>query len=143
MQSDESQSHATALALKYDKDLDAKKFCKEIKRFKVAIALAMPNLEKASSIEILEMLYKKKYNTLYPNVEKALRIFLTLPVTTASCERSFSKLKLIKNYLRSCMEQGKLSNVAIISIEHAIACAVNFDDIIDKFASKKARRVSF
>ncbi|XP_065067297.1 uncharacterized protein LOC135692889 [Rhopilema esculentum] len=33
----------------------------------------------------------------------ALRIFCTLPVTVASAERSFSKLKLIKNFMRSTM----------------------------------------
>ncbi|XP_074305332.1 uncharacterized protein LOC141640427 [Silene latifolia] len=39
----------------------------------------------------------------YPNASIAYRIFLTVPVTVASAERSFSKLKLIKNYLRSSM----------------------------------------
>jgi len=30
-----------------------------------------------------------------------LQIFLTIAVSVATCERSFSKLKLIKNYVRS------------------------------------------
>ncbi len=34
----------------------------------------------------------------YPNVSVAYRILLTVPVTVASAERSFSKLKLLKNY---------------------------------------------
>ena len=42
----------------------------------------------------------------FPNVLTTLLIFLTLPVTTAAAERFFSKLKLIKNYLRSQMSQG-------------------------------------
>ena len=36
--------------------------------------------------------------TSVPDVAIAFKIFLTIPVTVASAERSFSKLKLIKNY---------------------------------------------
>jgi hypothetical protein len=39
----------------------------------------------------------------YPNVSIAYRILLTILMTVVSVERSFSKLKLLKNYLRSTM----------------------------------------
>jgi hypothetical protein len=35
----------------------------------------------------------------YPNVSISYRILLIVPVTITSAERSFSKLKLLKNYL--------------------------------------------
>ena len=41
----------------------------------------------------------------YKTLAKALKIFLTLPVSVYSCERSFSNLKLIKSYLRSTISQ--------------------------------------
>jgi len=46
----------------------------------------------------------QKYNlgNSVPDIAIMLRIFLTIPVSVATCE-SFSKLKLIKNYLRSSM----------------------------------------
>ena len=39
-----------------------------------------------------------------------------MPVTVASAEWSFSKLKLINNYLRSTMTQERLTNLATINI---------------------------
>jgi len=54
----------------------------------------------------------------FPNFCIALRTLLTILVTVASGERSFSKLKLIKTYLRSSMGQERLNNLAILSIEH-------------------------
>ena len=48
----------------------------------------------------------------YPNVSIAYRIRLTVPETVASAERNFSKLKLLKNYLRSTMLQDRLNGLA-------------------------------
>nr|CAH7713550.1 unnamed protein product [Callosobruchus chinensis] len=51
----------------------------------------------------------------FPNVSVALRILLTLPITVASSERSFSKLKLVKINLRSTMSETILDDLATIS----------------------------
>ena len=78
----------------------------------------------------------------YFNVSSiSLVLFLTIAVTVtvAAAERSFSKLKLIKTYLRSSMAQSRLSNLAIISIENGEAKAIDRDDLIFKFASLNAR----
>ncbi len=66
-----------------------------------------------------------------------------MPVSVASCERSFSKLKLIKNYLRSSMHEDRLTNLAIIAIEYDLASKLNHDEVIKEFASMKVRRVKF
>ena len=44
----------------------------------------------------------------------AYRILLIIHITVASAERSFSKLKLIKSYLRSTISQEKLSGLTIL-----------------------------
>ena len=59
--------------------------------------------------------------TTFCNAFIVLRIYLTFPVTIASGERRFSKLKLIKTYLRSTTSQQRLINFAMISIENATA----------------------
>ena len=70
------------------------------------------------------------------------RILLTIAVTVVSAERSFSKLKLLKSYMRSMMSQERLSGLAIIAIESDILKEVDYDELIEDFASKTVRRTS-
>jgi hypothetical protein len=66
---------------------------------------------------------------------------LTIPVTVASGERSFSKLKFIKTYLRSTMAQDRLVGLAMLSIENDIASCLDYSEVVTKFAAIKARKV--
>ena len=66
-----------------------------------------------------------------------------MPITVASGERSFSKLKLIKTYLRSTVSQERLNSLSMLSIESEIAKAIDFKNILNDFANKKARKVCF
>lgn len=75
-----------------------------------------------------------------PDVYSLFQLFLTLPVTSASAERSFSKLKLIKTYLRSTMSAGRLSDLAIMSIEHERAQQLDLKQCASKFLTLKQRR---
>jgi hypothetical protein len=74
----------------------------------------------------------------YPNISIAYRILFT--VTVASAERSFSKLKLLKNYLRSTMSQQKLNGLATLCIEKKLLDDVDIDPIITEFASRNVIR---
>ncbi|XP_004208014.1 zinc finger MYM-type protein 1-like [Hydra vulgaris] len=126
----------------YKADLDSSDFQSEMANFKYQAAVMMENFEKSSPMDILQLIHKYSLTDAYPNTAIAIRIFLTLPVTVATCERSFSKLKIIKNNLRSTMGQERLSCLAVVSIEHEMANALDFDDVISDFASKKARKVT-
>nr|XP_051205081.1 uncharacterized protein LOC127318638 [Lolium perenne] len=79
----------------------------------------------------------------FPNIAVAYRILFTIPVTVASAERSFSKLKLLKNYLRSAMSQERLNGLATICIEKGLLDQINVDNIINDFASTNFRKKRF
>lgn len=117
------------------KDVDGNEVYHEI----MSLKEIMPTLK--SPQDILDYIIKNDIVSCFPNLSIAIRIFLTLPVTVASGERSFSKLRLIKNYLRSTMSQERLTNLAMISIEQEICQNLDPSHVIDSFASKKARRV--
>lgn len=118
-------------------DLDWRELATEIQ--------SLPNLPKTSmtTFELLTFIHQNELTGFYPNLWVALRIACTLPVTVASAERSFSKLKLIKTYLRSSMSEERLSGLAVISINHQIGSQISYDDVINDFASQKARRPKF
>lgn len=63
-----------------------------------------------------------------------VKIALTLPVGSATTERSFSKLKIIKNRLRSTMAGERLENLMKISCENDID--IDYDKILNIFSSK-------
>ena len=66
---------------------------------------------------------------------------LTIPVTVASAERSFIKLKLLKSYLRSAMTQERLNDLAMIALESDMLEKIDYERIIEDFISKNAQRI--
>jgi ribosomal protein L31E len=68
---------------------------------------------------------------------------LTLPVSTATTERSFSAMKIIKNKLRNKMKAGFLADSMSVYIEREIAATINSDTIIDEFKALATRNASF
>jgi hypothetical protein len=118
-----------------DYDLDGLDLFSELKVLKEIL-----QIEESAPIDILN--YIKRLDS-FPNACIAYRILLTIPVTIASAERSFSKLKLIKSYLRSTMSQERLNGLAILSIEKKLLENLEYKNLISNFASQKARRLIF
>ena len=81
--------------------------------------------------------------TTYPDVCTAYMMHMTVPVIVVTAERSFSKLKLIKTFLRSSMSQERLSSLVLLSIENEQAKNLDFRKVIQQFAIAKAKRKNF
>ncbi|KAJ8879337.1 hypothetical protein PR048_019945 [Dryococelus australis] len=78
---------------------------------------------------------------IYPNVNIALKIFATSPVSTATTERSFSTLRRLKTYLRSTMKHERLADLAAINIHRQIN--LSSEEVIDMLQKRGRRRLEF
>ena len=96
--------------------------------------------DKTSVLEIVSLMLESRVSSSFPEAYKLLVLFVTIPVTVAAAGRSFSKLKLIKTYLRSKISQERLDNLAILSIENAEAKSIDKAELIQRFANVNARR---
>lgn len=67
------------------------------------------------------------------NLMKIIKIFLTIPTNTATCERAFSCLRRLKSYLRTSMGQERLSSLAVLQIQRSVS--IDFERVIDEFVS--------
>ncbi|XP_071916165.1 uncharacterized protein [Coffea arabica] len=98
------------------------------------------DLQNLSSLqELCQVLAKTRKSMCYTLIDRLIRLILTLPVSTATTERAFSAMKIIKTCLRSRMEEDFLANSMIITThdgsedtEDTKDSDNNVDDDLDK-----------
>lgn len=134
------RTNCSDLASFYDTDFDGKELFNEICDCKMLLTTrgdALPS----TPLDLISFIVSYG-DDIFPNLRIALQILLTIAVSIASCERSFSKLKLILSYLRASMGQERLCDLALLSVEKETLNKIDFDVIIDTFAGAKARRIN-
>ena len=104
------------LAPIYSDDLDGNQLYGKIIDCKILIS-SRTNVRLLRPEYLLTIIVEYGDESVFPNLRIALQILLTVAVSIASFEQSFSKLKLILSYLRSSMSQERLCDLALLSIE--------------------------
>lgn len=79
------------------------------------------------------------YTNIFPEIFKLLNIILALPIGTATVERSFSQMKLVKTRLRNMISDENLPRLLRIGIEGPKLTNVNFNEILNVFKEKNHR----
>jgi hypothetical protein len=139
---DELFDAATNLANAHPDDL-TKDLGPQIKPFRSSFKTKIKRFDNVYDLAFMLIVENYVLATTLPDLCTAFLLLLTLPITVGASELSFSKLKLIKNYLRSSMGQMRLSGLAVISIERDRAIKLDVSVVIRNFAESKARRKNF
>lgn len=131
--------YSDKLLCKYETDF-SESLPTQLISFKTALSNEIRSKKTIYDLATYFMTENKCLLSSLPDVCSLFQLFLTLPVTSAIAERSFSKLKLIKTYLRSTMCSEKLSDLAMLSIEHERAQKVDLEQCANNFLMLKKRR---
>ena len=81
----------------------------------------------------------RKHET-YPLVYLLVKLALTIPVVTATVEKSFSAMKYIKNELCNRMRDQLMDDCLVVYIEKDVACSIDNETIMQQFQNMKTRR---
>ncbi|XP_015955548.1 uncharacterized protein LOC107479943 [Arachis duranensis] len=93
--------------------------------------------------ELCNKLQETGKSRTYHMVDRLIRLVLTLPVSTATTERTFSAMKIVKTRLRSKIADEFLADNLVIYIEKELAAIFDTNSIIDDFKNRKKRRIAF
>lgn len=80
---------------------------------------------------------------MFPIISSLLKILATLPVSTATAERSFSTLKRVKTWLRTTISQERLTDLCLLNVHRDLNMYDKIEIIINNFASKNKCRLDF
>ncbi|KAF8393116.1 hypothetical protein HHK36_021357 [Tetracentron sinense] len=89
---------------------------------------------------LAEKMIKTKKDIVYPLVYLLVTLALILPVATATVERAFSAMKILKNRLRNRMGDELMNDCLVAYIEKDIFDSIDNEAIIQRFQNMKTRR---
>ncbi|KAK0143568.1 Zinc finger MYM-type protein 1 [Merluccius polli] len=116
-------------------------------RTELRVMYSMSDFQGKSPNDLLTFLRAKGLGDSMPQLHALTCLVVTIPVSPASVERSFSALKRIKTYSRNTTGQTRLSALASISIEKELLLQLKKEnrlhkEVIDRFI-RKERRMDF
>ena len=104
----------------------------------VAFIFRINRTEKAS---ILQEELAACNKGLYAKLHTILRLLMIGPVTSATVERSNPSLRFVKSCFRSTMREHRLNALSLLFIQMDVA--LDYDAIIDDYAKRNKRRMTF
>jgi len=87
-----------------------------------------------------KMVMSKKADS-YPLVYRLLKLAMILPVATATVERVFSAMKLLKTVLRNRMSDQLMNDCMVTYIERGIFRTITEETIMERFQNMRKRRM--
>ncbi|KAL5571465.1 hypothetical protein UlMin_021062 [Ulmus minor] len=97
-------------------------------------------LELKSIGDLAQTLVQTRRNDVCPLVYRLVTLSLLLPIVTATVERAFSTMNVVKNRLRNQMEDQWMNDILLVYIKRDIFNKLDNELIMQRFQTMKTRR---
>ncbi len=107
------------------------------------IKQGLPEVRLVTSVDTICSAMNKNNGVLkdmLPSVHKLLRHMCTIPITSATSERTFSTMKRINTYLRSSMTEKRLNNCLLLNAHKELTENLDLILIAEEFVEKLDER---
>ena len=116
----------------YGSDINASALKAQLKIFTTSFPKPK-QYEKIILRDVINFMKSSEMKTFLSEIGIVLKLVLVLPATNAQSERTFSKLKFIKDYLRTTMKQPRLNHLMICNIYREELDNLSISEIANQF----------
>ena len=129
----------------FSKDFDFTTFKRQLPLLHDVIQVALPSVKTVTLINIIcdAINSCEAYKDLLSSIHQLLRLILTIPITSATAERTFSALKNLHTYLQSMMTEKKINNCLLLHVDKELTDDLNLKDIAKEFFTKHDERKKY
>ena len=78
-----------------------------------------------------------------PELHVLLKLYMTVSVTTATAEKTFSVMRRVKTYLRSSMSQERLNHTILLHCYQERVDSLDIQEIAESFVSVNEHRQQY
>ena len=128
----------------YKNDVNLEKLERQLSFLPDVIQVALPSVKTVTSVRtVCEAMKANKNRELLEEVHKLLRLYITIPITTSTAERSFSTLRRVLTYMRSTMTEKRLNNCLMLHIHKDLTDELDINNIASTFVSANNERLKY
>ena len=129
----------------YKNDIDWADLSRHLPLLQDVVKKSNPILQNMTSIHsICEALNSNNvYKDMLPSVHSLLRLYMTIPITSATSERTFSALRRLLTYLRSTMTEKRLNNCLLLHVHKSYTDALDLTLIAKEFIHMQDEHVKY
>lgn len=125
-------------------DVNVKGLKNEFATLKSFINETFPQIKSITTIDtIIDIFKTNKFKTMMSETRTLLQLYLTIPMSNATAERSFSALRRVKNYLRSRLTQQHLNHHLMLYVHKSLTDSIEIEHITRTFISVTGERQKF
>ena len=104
----------------------------------------LPDVKRATSLDtVISVVNYGQNRLILPGVVHLIQIYLLVPISAASAERSLSVQRQIKSYLRNTMSEKRYSNLLVLNIHKEKTDNIDLIKLAREFAQKNDRRLRY